>query len=88
MGYTNFTACAAANLPLNSSFQAIYGWKGPVRLIDPNETTQISYRGCKQLCGTGSDYYDWSESSSTITTWVLPVIGVLLQAPFISNVGC
>ena len=45
----------------------------------------ITYDGCNKLCGTGSQYYPWNEASATISTWVLPIIGLLLQAPFESN---
>lgn len=38
-----------------------------------------------QICGHGTDYYPWSDVSGTITTWILPVVGTLLQAPFESN---
>ncbi|KAF2769233.1 hypothetical protein EJ03DRAFT_97352 [Teratosphaeria nubilosa] len=65
--------------------QSLDGWNGSTWAINPNPRTQISTAGCKRLCGTGADYYDWSQSSSTITTWVLPIAGVLLQAPFLSN---
>ncbi|KAK3113136.1 hypothetical protein LTR53_009873 [Teratosphaeriaceae sp. CCFEE 6253] len=86
MGYTNFTQCGVDYLPLSPEIQnSDYGWHGSVRLIPLNRTTQISTLGCKVLCGTGSAYYEWNQASSTITTWVLPVIGVLLQAPFVSN---
>jgi len=84
--YTNFTQCAATYLPLNDSIQnSLYGWTGPVRLLPQNRSTQLSTLGCQVLCGDGTEYYDWSQASSTITTWVLPVIGVLLPAPFVSN---
>ncbi|KAF2150485.1 hypothetical protein K461DRAFT_308399 [Myriangium duriaei CBS 260.36] len=53
--------------------------------ITKNESSQITYPGCRTLCGTGSDYYPFSTISSTITTWILPIIGVLLQGPFESN---
>lgn len=45
----------------------------------------ISLPGCLKLCGSGVDYYHWKDVSKTITTWVLPVIGLLLQLPFESN---
>jgi hypothetical protein len=50
-----------------------------------NNSTQISRDGCLHVCGTGANYYKWSEVSSTLTTWILPVVGILLQAPFESN---
>jgi hypothetical protein len=62
-----------------------YGWTGPVSYIPRNETTQISFAGCQELCGSGSQLYPWGQQSSTITTWVLPVVGIILQAPFNSN---
>ena len=54
-------------------------------MIGQNTTTQISRAGCLHLCGSGADYYPWKDASGTITTWILPVVGTLLQAPFESN---
>ncbi|EMC96232.1 hypothetical protein BAUCODRAFT_69340 [Baudoinia panamericana UAMH 10762] len=85
MGYTNFTECALRYSPLNESMQELYSWQGPVRLIPKDPSTQITTAACKILCGTGSDYYTWAQASGTITTWVLPIMGVILQAPFESN---
>lgn len=45
----------------------------------------VSTEGCRTLCGTGAQYYHWSQIAATITTWVLPVIGTLLQAPYEGN---
>lgn len=81
---TNFTQCAAEYLG-NTSLIAQWNYTGPVRLVQPNSSTQITYAGCKALCGTGNDWYPWEISSSFITTWVLPLLGNLLQAPFESN---
>ncbi|KAK5252952.1 hypothetical protein LTR16_005292, partial [Cryomyces antarcticus] len=81
---TNFTECAARYLG-NEDLVREWGYTGPVRGIPPNSSTQITERGCEALCGTGIDWYPWKQSSGTITTWVLPVIGMLLQAPFESN---
>lgn len=51
----------------------------------PSRSSLISADGCRHLCGMGNDYYSWKDASATITTWVLPVIGMLLQAPYESN---
>jgi hypothetical protein len=80
----NFSECGTRYMA-SPSLIARYNYSGPVRLIPPSPPTQISYRGCVALCGSGTDWYDWSVSSSFITTWVLPMIGMLLQAPFESN---
>lgn len=45
----------------------------------------ISTDGCRKLCGSEVHYYPWIQIAATITTWVLPVIGILLQAPYESN---
>lgn len=50
-----------------------------------NRSVLITVDGCRHLCHTGNQYYPWKDSSATITTWVLPVIGLLLQAPYESN---
>ena len=81
-----------------------YTYYGPIRGILKNMHPRppfITVQGCHYLCGSGSDYYPWTDVSSTITTWVrtnlawrearslrekvLPVIGLILQAPFESN---
>ena len=75
----NFTQCANAftsgNYPhftYNYSYLK-YNYTGPVRGIlngvNPRPPL-ITVQGCKDLCGEGSQYYPWSEVSSTITTWV------------------
>jgi hypothetical protein len=80
----NFTACGLRYMN-DPALIAQYNYSGPVKLIQPNPYTQITYEGCKALCGDGNDWYPWSTTSSTITTWILPIIGTLLQAPFESN---
>ena len=45
-----------------------------------------TYDACVQKCGEGNDLYPWAKISDTITTWVLSSIGILLQAPYESNV--
>ncbi|KAK8208025.1 hypothetical protein M8818_004063 [Zalaria obscura] len=83
----NFTQCAANYLALapDDPLRLLYGWSGSVEGIERNSITQISEHGCVEFCGDGNDLYPWSQSSNTITTWVLPVVGMLLQAPFVSN---
>lgn len=80
----NFTECAI-RYKSNTTLQNEWGWKGPVVMIDKNITKQISRAGCVHVCGSGADYYPWEDASGTITTWILPVVGTLLQAPFESN---
>ena len=82
---TNFTQCRLDYSNPSADDIAKYGWAGPVDYIPPNATTQISFDGCQALCGHDSQLYPWGQQSSTITTWVLPVVGILLQAPFNSN---
>ncbi|KAL8964035.1 MAG: hypothetical protein Q9183_004758, partial [Haloplaca sp. 2 TL-2023] len=50
-----------------------------------NTSTLISVNGCKTLCGAGNEYYAWRDSQATITTWILPFLGLLVQLPFESN---
>jgi hypothetical protein len=82
---TNLTQCRLDYSNPSADDIAKYGWAGPVKYIPRNETTQISTYGCETLCGSGSQLYPWGQVSSTITTWVLPIVGILVQAPFSSN---
>lgn len=78
MGHPDFTECGKnfVNVTMSSTWER-YHWHG-----NPSTITEA---GCKALCGTGSEWYSWSAASSKINTWILPVTGVLLQAPWESN---
>lgn len=82
---TNFTTCANTYIDTWPLYQN-YSWTGGHVLgIQPNQTQQVSYEGCRALCGSGNDRYPWSETAQTLSTWLLPILGMLLQAPFASN---
>ncbi|MCJ1428298.1 hypothetical protein MMC29_006207 [Sticta canariensis] len=85
----NFAECRIKFLN-TSSYDKSFIYDGPTRGIFATNATRdnvtlITVAGCRRLCQTGNEYYAWKDSSATITTWVLPVIGLLLQAPFESN---
>jgi hypothetical protein len=84
MPQPNFTQCGQSYMS-NESLIARYNYSGLVVNIPANPHTQITSAGCTALCGSGNEYYPWVEISATITTWVLPILGTLLQAPFESN---
>ncbi|KAF1839412.1 hypothetical protein BDW02DRAFT_151108 [Decorospora gaudefroyi] len=75
----------SADTPEGDALRMQWGWNGTIIGIDRNYTTQISREGCLNVCGTDTDTYPWKDVSGVITTWILPVIGTLLQAPFESN---
>lgn len=83
----NFTQCYATFVQGMNSTYAPYVYHGHVygAISKTNTPPLITYAGCKALCGTSPQYYDWATSSGTITTWVLPLLGLILQAPFASN---
>ncbi|KAG8630171.1 hypothetical protein KVT40_001790 [Elsinoe batatas] len=85
---TNFTHCHAEfQAGFDSGNTTILNWayRGIPVGIPPNPQSQITYEGCRALCGATPQFYGWGDASNTITTWILPIIGVLLQAPFESN---
>ena len=84
MGRLNITACAAS-FSNNETAISLYGWNGPVIGIKPNKSTVISWQGCEEVCGTSPMYDSWDDIAATITTWIIPVVGVLLQVAFASN---
>ena len=62
-----------------------YLYRGGVQGILADQDVRpdlITLEGCKKVCGTGVEYYSWEHSSSTILHWVLPVTGLLIEAPW------
>ena len=84
---TNLTLCAERFGRNENGIATLYNYTGPVRGIfeDYTRPPLFTLEGCRNECGTGNDYYPWSRSSGTISTWVLPILGLLLQAPYESN---
>lgn len=67
----DFAACGANFLNGSSDIYSRYVYKGSVQgILDAARPVLITVEGCRQLCGTGVEYYDWQDSSNTITTWV------------------
>lgn len=85
---TNLTACAEI-FRNNESIAEKYNYTGLVRGIlanlPPPRSGLYTLDGCLDICGNGNDYFPWPRSSNTISTWVLPILGLLLQAPYESN---
>ncbi|KAI9699765.1 MAG: hypothetical protein M1836_002800 [Candelina mexicana] len=87
MGGVDFVKCASdfrSNVTANPAYAATFGFQDPGNTTDTMNST-VTIAVCQLLCGKGRDYYAWDQVASTITTWVLPVIGILLQAPYESN---
>jgi hypothetical protein len=85
MATPNFTQCA---LDFQDSIERYsnYVYTGPVQgILKKTDLPLITVQGCRELCGAGNEYYDWVDIASTISTWILPVLGLLLQCPFDSN---
>ena len=80
----NFTACGVRYMS-DPILISQHNYSGRVRLVPANQSTQVTYEGCVALCGKGNEYYTWPIVSATLTTWILPILGTLLQAPFESN---
>lgn len=80
----NFDTCGARFK--NSSFpHYIYNGSVPNLFTQAGRPKLITYRGCVDLCGSGVQYYPWANSSQSISAWVLPIVSVLVQAPYESN---
>ncbi|KAJ8108993.1 hypothetical protein OPT61_g7778 [Boeremia exigua] len=84
MGKFSFDECGS-RFREDAGLRSLWGWNGTIVGLDRDPNTQISRQGCLHVCGHGTDYYPWADVSGTITTWILPVVGTLLQAPFESN---
>ncbi|CUS13976.1 unnamed protein product, partial [Tuber aestivum] len=90
---TNFTKCGARVKELAGKntlpFEDIYA--GPVKgPLGQGKNTEyqallITFGACEKHCGSTPDFYSWQKASDTITTWVLPLASLVLQAPFWNN---
>ena len=84
----NFTQCGQEFLAHAHDKYSQHLYHGKVQGIlagDGVRPDLITVHGCEILCGKGSEYYPWKDASNTITTWVLPILGLLIQAPFETN---
>ncbi|MCJ1266148.1 hypothetical protein MMC22_006030, partial [Lobaria immixta] len=82
----DFEACGKEFFSHSSDIYSKYVYNGSVHgILQASRPVLITVEGCRALCGTGTAYYAWKDCSNTITTWVLPIIGLLVQAPFESN---
>ncbi|KAI9782874.1 MAG: hypothetical protein M1816_001655 [Peltula sp. TS41687] len=84
----SFKKCGADFVKNQTSIDR-YAWHGRIYGEElsgrPDRSHVISKEGCLALCGGGSDWYEWQTIAATITTWILPLAGLLAQAPFESN---
>lgn len=86
MGRLDFAACGIEFLNHSSDIYSKYVYNGSIHgILQASRPPLITVEGCRAVCGTGTGYYPWKDCSNTITTWVLPIIGLLVQAPFESN---
>ncbi len=82
----DFAACGRVFLNNSAGIYSKYLYNGSVQgILSEQRPALITAQGCKELCGTGVDYYSWIDASTTITTWILPIAGLLVQAPYESN---
>ncbi|KAL9608550.1 MAG: hypothetical protein Q9167_006626 [Letrouitia subvulpina] len=82
----DFNACGKEFLEHAKDRYVHYVYNGTNRAaLDGGQPTLITVEGCRKLCGTGTQYYEWKDAANTITTWVLPIIGLIIQAPWESN---
>jgi hypothetical protein len=78
----NCTACSTQFLG-NLDLYKNYTYTGRVAGISLGQAPPLlTLEGCYHLCGTGPEYYEWSKASSTILTWIMPMLALLVKAPF------
>ena len=100
----NFADCGKEFVAHSHDIYSQYLFNGTVQgIISADPPPLLTREGCKKLCGTGTQYYEWhvnehvrpgtwfadsikrKDAANTITTWVLPIIGLIIQAPWESN---
>src|SRR6266498_1401988 len=86
----NFDACKRkvqgiidGSIPDCSSFDIIYHGKLRGFNVDsgPRPRT-LTYDGCREVCGDGTNLNDVLKAFQILTTWVLPAVALLSQLPY------
>lgn len=65
----------------NETNLALYSYTGSVFDGNSSDKPYITIEGCRKLCGPQPHYYEWDAMAFTLTTWVLPIMGLLLGMP-------
>ena len=82
----DFDTCGRDFVNNSAGIYSKYLYNGSVQgMLGAANPALITLQGCKKLCGAGVAYYSWVDASTTITTWILPIAGLLVQAPYESN---
>jgi hypothetical protein len=78
----NFAACSAQFLD-NLDLYKKYTYTGRAAGISLGQAPPLlTLEGCYHLCGIGPEHYEWSKASSTILRWIMPMLALLVKAPF------
>ncbi|PWW77969.1 hypothetical protein C7212DRAFT_175495 [Tuber magnatum] len=78
-------------LAKNNSLPAEDIYTGPVKgSLGQAQNTEhpillLTYAACEEHCGHTASVQSWIRTSDTIATWALPLVSLVLQAPFESN---
>ena len=65
----DFEACGQDFVRGSKDLYSHYVYNGTVRgVLQSAEASLITAEGCRALCGTGTGYYPWKDSSNSITT--------------------
>ncbi|KAF3929113.1 hypothetical protein ABW20_dc0108383 [Dactylellina cionopaga] len=57
----------------------------PLRPSNISYPLAVSYRAVTDVCGLSSGLYEWALVSDTLTTWILPLFGLIVSLPWESN---
>jgi len=51
-------------------------------VTDPMQAVGLTYRACKEWCGSGQEAFNWSVFSQQFSAWLLPWLALVSQLPF------
>lgn len=80
--FANWSSCVN-EFYSNTTQIDLYTYQDPVRWGSPNGT-YITTAGCKAVCGSRPHVFQWDAIAFTLTTWVIPIVGLLMSE---SNLG-
>ena len=77
---TNFTQCLIEFNGSNATWGGTDYNGNPVS--DPRDAVALTYRACRERCGSGQEAFNWSVFSQQFSAWLLPWLALVSQLPF------
>lgn len=75
--FANWSSCVN-EFYTNTTLIDLYRFQDAVRWGSDNGT-YVTTAGCEAVCGSRPHTFEWEAIAFTLTTWVIPIVGLLMS---------